>query len=113
MIKCAIIVCTIAASGPPVCQPPMQIQPADAHPITSPMECMRGAAVYSTQQRMQDNPDTPTTRGNREQLVDGKPAPGTTFFVMKTWLEGDGSDIIRTWLAEQKRQREATAPQIK
>lgn len=111
MIKCFITLCLVA--NPTMCLPPLQIEPSDGHPITSPMECARGAMIYQAQTRIADNPDTPTTRGNREQLVEGKPAPIQYFAKVNSYLEGDGSDIVPSWVEAEKRRLKAAEPQIK
>lgn len=111
MIKCFIVICSLA--NPSICEPELEITPAD-HPITSPMECARGAFIYGAQGRMADNPDTPTSQGNREQLVDGAPAPATSFVArVRSYMEGDGSDIVRNWVEDQKARAARLAPQIK
>jgi hypothetical protein len=111
MIKCFIVLCLVSA--PNVCQPELEITPAD-HPITSPMECARGAFIYTAQPRMADNPDTPTTQGNREQLSDGQPAAAEWFMArVRSFMEGDGSDIVRTWVEEEKARAVRLEPQIK
>jgi hypothetical protein len=111
MIKCFITLCLVAS--PHVCQPELEITPID-HPITSPMECARGAFIYSAHGRMADNPDSPGKRGNREALVDGKPAPAEFFMArVRSYLEGDGSDIVRKWVEDEKARAARLEPQIK
>lgn len=85
MIKCFVTLCLIA--NPQVCKPEMEITPVD-HPVTSPMECARGAF------------------GNFS---------GTEWYVARSAsrLDGDGSDIVRTWVAGEKARLERLAPQIK
>jgi len=111
MIKCFVVLCMV--SNPTICKAPVEIFPDDGHPIASPMECARGGLSFFSQARIEDNPDTPTSQGNREKLVDGLPAPGEWFAKTYNRMEGDGSDIIRSWVAEEKRKALALEPQIK
>ena len=87
MIRCFVMMCMV--SNPNICKSPEEITPTD-HIVTSPMECMRGGAVYFSQYRM--------TQKTPEEAS----KPPAWFARMEARVEGDGSDIIKTWVAEQK-----------
>lgn len=86
MIKCFVVLCAVA--NPDVCLPQEEITPTD-HVVTSPMECLRGGGVMSTTKDPQ------------------------WFLKIYGRMEGDGSDIVQTWLRDQKAKRDRTEPQIK
>lgn len=98
MIRCFITLCLVA--NPHVCKAPLEIMPED-HPITSPMECARGGFVAFAQDRM------------AETAPDGVGPPQAWFPKVNSRLEGDGSDIVRTWVAEEKDRARRLEPQIK
>jgi hypothetical protein len=102
MIKCFLVICSVA--NPNACGAPLDITPTD-HIVTSPMECGRGGAILFSQKRSEQQ--TP------EQLADGKPAPVEVFAKTYSRMEGDGSDIVPNWIAEEKRRLTAQEPQIK
>lgn len=96
MIKCFITLCMVA--NPTMCLQPLEITPAD-HPITSTMECTRGAFVYFSQPRMAQQ----TPEGN----------PPNWFPKVDAYMEGDGSDIVSNWVRAEKARLKALEPQIK
>jgi hypothetical protein len=98
MIKCFITLCLLA--NPTFCQAPIEITPID-HVITSPMECGRGGFIYFTQGRMaQQTPEQ------------SSPKP-VWFPKVSSRLEGDGSDIVRKWVEEERARAARLEPQIK
>jgi len=101
MLKCFIVLCLIAS--PNICQPEMEIVPADG-PLTNPMQCARGALIYSAQGRM----------GEQTPEPDGQVAQPQWFVAnVSSRLEGDGSDIVQSWLDEQRARAKRLEPQIK
>jgi hypothetical protein len=72
-----------------------------ARVVVSPLECMRGGAIFFSQARMaQQTPEQ------------GAPAPAY-FAKIYGKMEGDGSDIVQSWLAEQRARAKRLEPQIK
>jgi hypothetical protein len=72
--------------------------PAD-HIVTSPMECGRGGLVYFSQFRM------------ARQTPDGEQP--LWFPRVRAKMDGNGDDIVQTWLADQRAKRAASRPQIR
>lgn len=98
MIKCLVVLCMVA--NPTMCLPPIPVEHADGSPITTPMDCARGGFIYSTA------PNAAPTQ------ADGSPNQWSIKSV-RSILEGDGSDIVRKWVEEEKRRTIALQPQIK
>ena len=96
MIRCYIALCLIA--NPAECKPEVEIMPAD-NVITSPMECGRGGLVYFSQFRM------------ARQTPDGEHP--LWFPKTRSEMDGNGDDIVQTWLADQRAKRAAARPQIR
>lgn len=91
MIRAFVTFCLVA--NPTMCLPPVEIVPQDNHTIVSPIECMVGGLIFFSQPR---------------------PAASTEYFA-KVFCkqEGDGSDIISKWVAEEKDRTRRLAPQTK
>src|SRR5690554_4547821 len=110
MIKCFIMLCQVA--NPNVCLPPVEIKPANGEIVTSPLQCGRGGLIVYTEARMNEPPDRPGEVGAREKLVDGAVPPPEQYIVK--WggrMEGDGSDIVRAWVAKERARLKAAEPQ--
>jgi hypothetical protein len=88
MIKCFIALCLVGQAN--VCQPEMEITPID-HPVTSPMECARGGLTFYSQVQPGDK----------------------WFWKVRSFMEGDGSDIVRKWVEDEKARAARLEPQIK
>lgn len=96
MIHCLVAFCLVA--NPTQCKPWVEILPAD-HVVTSPMECGKGGLIYFSQ----------------FEMARRTPGGATPVWFPKTRskMDGDGSDIVRTWLADQRAKRAALRPQIR
>lgn len=97
VIHCLVVLCLTA--NPSICKAPVEVSPEDGHVITSPMECMMGGMAYFARARI-------------EQQTPEADAPAW-FPKVSARMDGDGSDIVSAWLAEQRAIEAATAPQIK
>jgi hypothetical protein len=96
LIHCLVVICLVA--NPTECKTPVEIIPADSV-ITSPMQCERGGLIYFSQFRM------------ARQTPDGeKPL---WFPKVRAKMDGNGDDIVATWLADQRAKRAAARPQIR
>lgn len=101
MIKCFVTMCMLA--NPTMCTPPVEVQPADVHPIASPMECLKGGIIYFAQ--------GPVKTRSPE---DGLPIQTAQWFPkVSSKMYGDGSDIVPRWVEAEKRRLKALEPQIK
>jgi hypothetical protein len=88
MIKCFIKLCLVANAS--ICQPEMEITPID-HAVTSPMECSRGGLIFFSQVQPGDQWSWRT----------------------RSYMEGDGSDIVKKWVEDEKARAARLEPQIK
>lgn len=99
MIRAFVTFCLIA--NPYLCEAPVEIMPHDGRPITTPIDCMIGGIIYFAQGRIQQK--TPDA---------AQPAP-IWFAKVNCRMEGDGSDIVRQWVEDQRAKAVRLEPQIK
>ena len=88
MIHCYVILCLVAS--PHICKPPIEVTPDDGRVISSPQECGVGGLIYFASPRM-----------SQQTPQDATPAPAW-FPKVSSRMEGDGSDIIKEWVAQEK-----------